>query len=286
LLEERVHQVDINVARRGLTLFVDPERMAQVVANLLTNAAKYTSPGGTIRVAATRRGGDVVLSVADNGMGMPPDLLPRVFELFVQGQRALDRAQGGIGLGLAIVRNLVERHGGNVRAASEGRGKGSEFTITLPATEVPDAASESPAPPAAAVAEPPAAAQRVLVVDDNRDAAEMLSQALAMAGHDVRTAHDGPTALEVAGQQRPSVVFLDIGLPVMDGYEVARRLRSLDWDSPPTLVAITGYGQPSDRAQSSEAGFDRHLVKPVSLDEVLALATAGTASHQPGPSQM
>jgi signal transduction histidine kinase/ActR/RegA family two-component response regulator len=283
LLEERVHQLEIEVPREGLVVFADAERLAQVVSNLLSNAAKYTPPGGTIRVNGARVGDEVVVKVADNGVGIPPELLPRIFDLFVQGQRTLDRGPGGIGLGLAIVRSLVERHGGTVRAASEGRGKGSELAITLPAYVRPVEVAPVVETPAAA-AEPVFSPRRVLVVDDNRDAAEMLSEALSLAGHDVHMAHDGPSALEAADQLRPSVVFLDIGLPVMDGYEVARRLRDRRWDDPPTLVAITGYGQPSDRAHASQAGFDRHLVKPVSVDEVLALAHSGGAAAQPdGP---
>ncbi|GEJ59101.1 ATP-binding protein [Anaeromyxobacter diazotrophicus] len=272
LLETRRHRLEVEVPRRGLVVEGDPDRLAQVVANLLTNAAKYTEPGGVVSVRAAREGGEAVVRVRDSGMGIPPDLLPHVFDLFVQGHRALDRSQGGLGLGLAIVRSMVEMHGGRVSADSSGSGRGSEFVVRLPAARV---TSLTPALPP----RPPVAplglvrARRVLVVDDNQDAADALVEALSTQGHLATVAYDGPSGLEAAARARPEVAFLDIGLPVMDGYELARRLREV-LGSGVKLVALTGYGQDRDRALSRAAGFDEHLVKPVELDQIMAVVSA------------
>jgi CheY-like chemotaxis protein len=209
----------------------------------------------------------VVLRVSDSGAGIPPELLPRVFDLFVQDRQNLDRAQGGMGLGLAIVRSLVQLHGGSVEAHSEGVGQGSEFIVRLPA-----AAQAALPPPAVGTPdltlEPAPCGRRVLVVDDNTDAADLLAEALGALGYTTRTAYDGPSALGAASAFCPDVALVDIGLPVMDGYELARRLRELLPARPPTLIAITGYGQASDRARSRTAGFAEHLVKPIMLEEV------------------
>ncbi len=266
LLRERGQRLAIDVPRDGLPLDADGPRLVQVIANLLSNAAKYSAPGSAIELRAGRRGACVELSVCDEGIGVPPDLLPRVFDLFVQGRRTIDRADGGLGLGLTIVRRLVELHGGSVTAASAGPGRGSTFTISLPAAPVVEAA------PAAAPA-PARAGTRVLIVDDNRDAAELLAEALTFSGHDTRLAHDGPTALELAETFQPEVGLLDIGLPVMDGYDLARRLRAIPGGGAMKLVALTGYGQESDRRLSREAGFDEHLVKPTDLDALEATIT-------------
>jgi signal transduction histidine kinase/CheY-like chemotaxis protein len=292
LLEERGHRLTTNVPRAGLSIEGDEHRLAQVVSNLLTNAAKYTPASGSIVVSAGRDGDSVLLSVKDSGLGIDPELLPRVFDQFVQGQRGLDRSEGGLGLGLAIVRSLVEMHRGQVCARSEGRGKGSEFIVRLPWAE--GAATERSAVPAA---QPSQAfrARRVLVVDDNRDAAQTLGEALEEAGHTTRVTFDAPAALRLAEEFQPEVAVLDIGLPVMDGYELGRRLRALPSLGRLRLIALTGYGQDSDRTRSDEAGFDAHLVKPVDVDAVARAiddaegkkpdgASSGTWSESPSAS--
>ncbi len=268
LLESRRHRLEADVPRRGLVVEGDPDRLGQVVANLLTNAAKYTEPGGIVSVRAAREGREAVVRVRDSGIGIAPELLPRVFDLFVQGQRALDRSQGGLGLGLSIVRSMVEMHGGTVSADSRGVGLGSEFTVRLPAFET----ALTPAPLARTSAVPLAQGRgrRVLVVDDNQDAADALVEALLGHGHAASAAYDGPTGVEAARRHRPEVAFLDIGLPVMDGYELARRLRELLGPGV-KLVALTGYGQDRDRVLSRSAGFDEHLVKPVELEQIMGL---------------
>ena len=270
LLEERQHRLRVEAPDDSLWVHGDEDRLSQVMANLLTNAAKYTDRGGTIDVAAAREGEEVALRVRDSGMGISPELLPRIFGLFIQGERTLDRSQGGLGLGLSIVHSLVEQHGGRVSAESGGAGKGSEFCVRLPLLPV-NVAPSAPSPAAAPAAAPSPLAERprrVLVVDDNRDAAELLAEALGTVGHYVRVAFNGPEAIDLARQFLPEIAFLDIGLPVMDGYELARRLRALPGCDGMYLVAVTGYGQSSDRQHSREAGFEEHLVKPVDLDEV------------------
>lgn len=270
LLEQKGHQLQVEVPRHGLPVYGDAERLAQVVSNLLNNAAKYTEAGGRITVTATSDGADVVLGVRDTGIGIAPATLPRIFDLFVQERQALDRAQGGLGLGLAIVRSLVELHGGQVEARSEGPAHGSEFIVRLPrAAALPVAEEKSTLVEAAVLA--PHAARRVLVVDDNEDAAAMLSEALLACGHTTRIAEDGIEALRIAGEFNPDVALLDIGLPVMDGYELARRFGDDPQLRHVRLVAITGYGQEQDRARSAEAGFTEHLVKPVDLEQVRLL---------------
>jgi signal transduction histidine kinase len=265
LLEQRRHHLTVSVARGGLPLDADDARLAQVVANLLTNAAKYTEPGGEISIAATVEDGEVVIRVRDNGRGIAGEMLSRIFELFVQGQRSPDRAEGGLGLGLALVRSLVELHGGSVSAHSDGPGCGSEFVVRLPEAPV-----ESAAPDVAAVVSPAGGfspQKRVLLVDDNGDAAELLGEVLRSAGHQVAIAHDGPEALGLLQQFHPEVAVLDIGLPVMDGYELARRLRKSFRQL--RCIAVTGYGQETDRARSRQAGFELHLVKPVDVSALL-----------------
>jgi PAS domain S-box-containing protein len=270
LIEQRQHDVTIAVAPIGLLVDADVARMAQVVANLLTNAAKYTEPGGHITVAASRENDEVVLRVRDTGIGIPAETLPHVFDLFTQERQALDRSQGGLGLGLAIVRSLVALHGGSVSVQSEGRGKGTELTVRLPAMSPLAAVSTEQGQNLSAE---PRDAGRALVVDDNADAAEMLGAALERYGWQVRIAHDGPTALRVVEDWVPQLALLDIGLPVMDGYELARRLRELPQTKDAKLIAVTGYGQERDRELSLAAGFDKHLVKPIKfnmLESVMA----------------
>jgi PAS domain S-box-containing protein len=268
VLEQRLHVLDVEVPREGLLVEADPVRLAQVVANLLTNAAKYTAPGGRVRVQAEREHGEVVIRVRDNGDGIASEMLPHIFTMFVQADRRLERAQGGLGLGLTIVRSLVELHGGTVRAASEGIGKGSEFMVRLPAIgdkhvqsgdsiqkRTPDAPAE----------------RRILIVDDNQDAADMLADLLQATGYAVCVAYDAPSALDLADRFQPEFAFLDVGLPVMDGYELGRRLRERPGLSALTLVAVTGYGQESDRERSAAAGFRAHIVKPIDLASLESL---------------
>lgn len=264
LLEERRHALAVEV-EPGLALHADPSRVAQVVSNLLTNAAKYTDPGGRIALRAERDGDMARVAVTDDGIGLSPALVPRIFDLFVQGERELDRAPGGLGIGLTIVRTMVELHGGRVRAESAGAGRGSTFTVWLPLPAEAEL-STRPAAPAPATAH---AGVCVLVVDDNQDAAELLAEALRERGHEPHVAFDGPSALALAARIHPRIGLLDLGLPVMDGYELARRLRALPGDEV-ALVAVTGYGQDVDRRASALAGFAEHLVKPVDLDRVCA----------------
>jgi PAS domain S-box-containing protein len=268
LIEQRGHQIEIDVPREDLRVHGDELRLIQVVSNLLTNAVRYTAPGGRLRITAACEGAQVVLRVADNGSGISRELLPRIFGMFVQGGRASDRSEGGLGLGLALVRSLVELHGGSVTAHSEGQGKGSEFVVRLPrlSKQIADAVPvvSAPAPSAHAKSN-----QIILIVDDNVDAAQMLGELLRQAGHEVQIAHDGAQALLLLQQFRPDVAVLDIGLPVMDGYELAEQLRAQCTGHVPYLIALTGYGQAHDRAQAKRAGFDEHLVKPVDTATLL-----------------
>lgn len=266
LFEERSHKLVTSVPTSGLLVDADPDRLAQIIANLLSNAAKYTAANGTIVVTGKAKGSTVTVSVRDNGVGIEPALLPRVFDSFVQGRQAPDRAQGGLGLGLAIARNLVELHGGTLRAHSEGVGRGSTFTIELPAAAGARAAreQENHAPISTIVER----SRRVLIVDDNVDAAQMLSEFLGSFGHKVCIAHDGPSALKIAKDFCPELALLDIGLPVMDGHELGGKLTALLHEHPPKLVAVTGYGHEADRRRSNEAGFDEHLVKPIDLERL------------------
>src|SRR5438094_3394648 len=246
----------------------DPTRIEQIVGNLLGNALTFTPEGGTITVSVAREGGDTLLRVADTGIGMAPELEVRVFEPFVQGERPLDRSQGGLGIGLTLVRRLAELHGGSAAAHSEGEGRGSVFTVRLPAIEPPAAAARG-----RALAPGAMPARDVLVVEDNDDARETLKRMLELAGHRVRVAVDGTAALEAVHAAVPEIALIDIGLPKMDGYELARRIHADMQDRRPFLVAITGYGLPEDRNRSRDAGFDVHLVKPVdsaALADVLA----------------
>ena len=240
---------------------IDPVRMAQVIGNLLHNAAKFTPPGGRIRLSTAQQADGVEITVEDDGVGMGPEVLPTVFDLFSQGSQSLDRAQGGLGIGLSLVKGLVEMHGGKVTAHSEGAGKGSSFRVWLPASLVSErrAAMARPAQAAASSRR----ARRVLVVEDNTDAAVAMQMLLEGMGHAVTVVNDGADALRIAVETRPDVILLDIGLPGMDGYELARRLRDAPETHEAHLVAVTGYGQQKDRQRSADAGFDMHLVKPV-----------------------
>jgi signal transduction histidine kinase len=264
LLEQRQHHFELAVAG-GIHLNADMARLAQVLANLLTNAAKYTDPGGTIGLRASLEDDEVVVTVTDDGRGIERELLPRVFDLFVQGRRGTDRSEGGLGLGLSLVRSLIQLHGGSVVASSNGAGRGSQFVIRLPA--LAKAAAPEVVPMAVSKLPLVAAPLHILVVDDNRDAAEMLIEILRMVGHEVSVAHDGPDALRVTETVQPDVAILDIGLPVMDGYELAIKLR--ERHAAMHMIAVTGYGQEHDRVRSERAGFRRHFVKPVGVDLLL-----------------
>jgi signal transduction histidine kinase/DNA-binding response OmpR family regulator len=269
LLEARRQHLDIRVPQEGLPVVGDPDRLAQVVSNLVTNASKYSELGTTIRITAERLGAAARLRVRDNGVGIAPDMLTHVFEPFVQQPQSLERSKGGLGLGLAIVRSLVELHGGRASASSDGLGKGSTFVIDLPLAPGAEEIEELSAEPAGTrpAARDASGKRRILVVDDNEDAAESLAEILDELGYQVATAHDGPSALNIVKAFRPDVCLVDIGLPVMDGYELAQQLRGSDaLPEDARIIAITGYGQEADRRRSREAGFNAHLVKPVSMD--------------------
>jgi signal transduction histidine kinase/ActR/RegA family two-component response regulator len=280
LLDERRHRLTLEL-ERGLHVLADPVRLAQVMANLLTNAARYTPPGGHVRVVARREAAGVAIEVSDDGQGIAPDLLPRVFDLFVQGPRGADRAEGGLGIGLALVRSLVALHGGTVEARSAGPGRGSVFRVVLPPAPLAEGA---PGVPLAAARAPARRPLRVLIVDDNADAAALLAELVTRAGHDVQVVHDGPAALTAAEASRPEVVVLDLGLPVMDGWEVATALHRRLGAAAPALVGVSGYGQERDLARSRAAGFFRHLVKPVDPADLLdALEEAGASAERRAP---
>ncbi len=267
LVEERKHQLTLSVPRTGLLVEADGERLAQVITNLLTNAAKYTPPGGHIGVTARDDAGQVTLEVADNGAGIAPELLPRLFDAFTQGRQGLDRKQGGLGLGLAIARQLIVAHGGSIHVRTAGPGRGTTMIVHLPRV-----ARSSPAPGHERKVTRPeshVAARRVLLVDDNPDATGLLREALTWAGHDVRTAVDGPSALQLVQNFTPEIAFLDIGLPVMDGYELAQLLRSVPGLADTPFVAITGYAQDDDRRLALANGFIEHLAKPLMPDRVI-----------------
>jgi signal transduction histidine kinase/DNA-binding response OmpR family regulator len=271
LLELRRHRVTVSVARLGLVVNADATRLVQILSNLLTNAAKYTEPEGEIEVSANAREGRVELRIQDNGIGISEDMLPLVFQLFMQERQALDRARGGLGLGLAIVENLAKMHGGSVVAQSDGRGRGSCFTLLLPALAVAVAGAENTA---AEVQIQPGGSHggcRLLIVDDNADAGDTLALLLTERGFDVRVAYDGPTALVLLETFSPCIAFLDIGLPTMNGYELARAIRRMPAIAPLHLVALTGYGQKGDVRFALDSGFDEHMVKPIDFEKLDAL---------------
>ena len=271
-LAERRHSLEVELPG-PVWVEADPDRIEQVVDNLLSNAGKYTEPGGRVRLSVRREGSEAVIRVRDNGIGLRPESIPRLFDLFMQSDRLPGRVSEGLGLGLALVKMLVEMHGGTVMATSPGPGKGSAFTVRLPAVAAPDAA---PAPPAEAGGAADNSRLRVLVCDDNEDGADSMATLLDLLGYQVRVCHDGPAALDAARDFDPDVCLLDIGLPKgMDGYEVARRLRA-GGHATTFLAALTGYGQEEDRRRSADAGFQAHLVKPVdpkTLTELLDRVT-------------
>ena len=269
-IDARGHRLVLEMPDELLSVDGDKTRLVQVVANVLHNAAKFMEPGGAIALQVARDGGEAVIAVTDTGVGISAELLPTVFELFTQGQRA-EASHGGLGIGLALVRRLTEMHGGTVRAESDGPGRGTRLTVRLPLLTSEGAGAERP--PAD---RPPVAPRRVLIADDNHDAAVALSLLLELDGHDVRTVFDGQEALAVGDSFVPEVVLLDLGMPKLDGYDAARRMRERPWGRTARLIALTGWGQPQDRTRSAAAGFDVHLVKPVSEAELFrALAGGG-----------
>jgi PAS domain S-box-containing protein len=274
LCEGLGHELTVALPLRPIYLTADPARLAQVVGNLLNNACKFTERGGRIDLTVAREGEHAVIRVRDTGIGIAPNDLPRIFEMFAQVDATRERSQGGLGLGLTLVKNLVEMHGGTVEARSGGVGQGAEFIVRLPVLAEPLPLS----PPGPADVGWAAAPRRILVVDDNRDAADSLAMLLRLARHDVHTANDGLEAVALAASVRPDVILLDLGLPKLSGYEAARRIREQCAGSGPVLVALTGWGQEEDRRRSKEAGFNAHLVKPVdhaALTKLLAEVGVG-----------
>ncbi len=277
VIDARRHELKVSLPDEPMPVHADVTRMAQVVLNLLNNAAKYTAEGGRIWLSAEKKQGQAVIRVRDTGMGIPADTLPKIFDMFTQAERTLDRAEGGLGIGLTLVKRLTEMHNGRVEALSDGPGQGSEFVVRLPI--------QLEQLPVAKVEEIPglrrlSGRHRILVVDDNKDSADSLAMLLRLIGNDVRTAHDGQQALMIAAAYQPDMVLLDIGLPGMNGYEVARRLRAETGLKKNTLVALTGYGGEEDRRLAQAAGFDHHMVKPMDFDalnELLAKLEPATS---------
>jgi signal transduction histidine kinase len=291
VLEARGHALTVEMPERALVIYGDPMRLTQALGNVLGNAAKYTEAGGRITLSARRRNRDVEIAIRDTGIGIAAEVLPRIFELFTQLDHR-GRPQSGLGIGLALVRRLVEMHGGTVSAASAGIGLGSEFVIRLPVSvgraEGDTEARAAEGATVAQLAREPVAGHRILVADDNQDALESLATLLAMNGHEVCRASDGAAAMEAAERCRPEVALLDIGMPRANGYEVARHIRSQAWGREMVLIALTGWGQESDRRRSQEAGFNTHLTKPVDLSvlcELLERLDAASASSGSLPSE-
>jgi PAS domain S-box-containing protein len=277
VVDQHGHKLTVSLPDEPVEVDADLTRLAQVVCNLLTNAAKFSEPGSRIWLAARREGGEAVVSVRDEGAGIPAPMLTRVFEMFTQVDLSLEKSQGGLGVGLGIVKRLVEMHGGTVEARSEGEGRGSEFVVRLPVA-APAVGTPQPPEQRAEAATPPGR-RRILVVDDNADSADSLGRLLGLLGHEARTAYDGESGVAAAGAFRPDVVLMDIGMPRLNGYDAARRIREQPWGKGVVLVALTGWGQEADRRRSQEVGFDAHLVKPVdpaALDKLLAESQATT----------
>jgi PAS domain S-box-containing protein len=279
LIDAAGHTLVVSLSPEPVVLDADLTRLAQVFSNLLTNSAKYTERGGHIWLAVERRGEDVFVSVRDDGIGIPAESLPSIFDMFSQVDRSIERSTGGLGIGLALVQGLVEMHGGSVTAESPGVGKGSTFTVRLPALESrPEPVTPEPAEGGPAASGP---RRRILVVDDNRDSATSLGRLLKLLGNDVRTAHDGVEATEATDEFRPEVILMDVGMPRLNGYEATRRIREQPWGRAVIIIALTGWGQDGDRLLSREAGCDGHLVKPVNLADLETLLTELTGSRRP-----
>ncbi len=272
LIDAKRHTLTVDIPAEPVRFSADPLRMAQVLSNLLTNAAKYTDPEGQVRLSASIEPAQVTLRVVDTGIGISADSLPKIFEMFTQVfSAARDRSEGGLGIGLALTKGLIELHGGRIEARSAGPGCGSEFTIHLPRRPVPDAGRD---PPTAETPLRPLMSRRILIADDNRDAAETLAELLRMNGHEVNMVHDGPGALAAFAELRPDIVLLDIGMPGLSGYEVARTMRDNRRSPLVKLIAITGWAQENDKARAMSAGFDYHFTKPVDVQKLLALVSA------------
>jgi CheY-like chemotaxis protein len=261
LMNEKLHKLRVDRAGQPLHVHGDRARLVQCLCNLLNNSAKYSAAHSEIELVVAEAHDSVTIEVRDNGPGISPELLPHIFDLFVQDVRPLDRSQGGLGIGLSIVKRLVEMHQGTLSAASEGIGRGCTFSIRLPRMGAPERA-------AADCVAPPAPKRRILVVDDNTDVADSLAMLLRLEGHEVEIAYSAPGTFEAVQRMRPEAVFLDIGLPQMDGYEIARRLRADPAAERVHLIALTGYGQEHDRERTREAGFGAHLVKPADIEAV------------------
>ena len=273
------HKLTVLQPPAKLMVHADRARLGQVFTNLLSNAAKYTDPGGQVEVRVVSEGGYAVIGIRDNGIGIPPQRLERVFDLFSQEESALSRSRGGLGVGLSLTRKLVQMHGGTIAASSEGKGKGSQFTLRLPLAEaVTQTPADTGAAPAAASAP---GALRILVVDDNRDAADTLAVLLQVMGHEVRQVHDGASAVTEAASFDPQLVLLDIGMPGLNGYDACRQMRQQAGGSARTLVAVTGWGQPQDVQKAKDAGFDHHLVKPVEMQALVRLIAARVTESRP-----
>ena len=275
-LDAHGHRLQAQLPDEPVWVHADVVRLAQAIANLLTNAAKYTGPAGNVSLLAGVQDNHAVVTVRDTGVGIPPDMLPRVFDLFVQGDRSLERSEGGLGIGLTLVERLVELHEGRVSAYSAGPGQGSEFTVRLPLAPGPGR-HEAVRRRETAERDPGEQPRRVLVVDDNVDACESIALILGLGGYDAKCVHDGPSVLQTALDWRPHAIVLDIGLPGMSGYEVARQLRARAEFQGVLLLAMTGYGQQADRNRAQDAGFDRHLTKPVDPQQLQDMLAEGLA---------
>jgi CheY-like chemotaxis protein len=268
LIKSKRHHLEIDLPPQPIHLIGDETRLEQVVANLLNNAAKYTRPDGHINLSARREGEELEVRVKDTGIGMKEDILSRVFDLFAQADHSLERTEGGLGIGLTLVRSLVEMHGGSIMAKSSGLGEGSEFIVRLPLSNELPAPTSDTSPECGSTG---SRSLRVLVVDDHRDSAWSTAQVLESLGHETSVVHDGPAALEMVSANVFDIILLDIGLPGMDGYQVAERIREIHGRKRPHLVALTGYGQDEDLVRSRKVGFDQHLVKPVMLETLHSL---------------
>jgi PAS domain S-box-containing protein len=276
VIDQNGHTLNLTVSPEPVYMLADMARLTQMLMNLLINAAKYTKSGGTIELSAGREGGDAVMRVKDNGIGIDPAVLPRLFEMFYQADSSMERSQGGLGIGLSLVKSVVELHGGSVEGHSAGPGQGAEFVVRIPALGASSLPESNPEK--SDVGRRPGMRRRVLVVDDNRDSAESLAIFLQLGNHEVRTAFDGAEALELADSFRPDVLLLDLGMPKLNGYEVCRRIREQEWGQRMLIVAQTGWGQEDDKRRTREAGFDEHLVKPVDPTHVAKLVGEGRRS--------
>jgi PAS domain S-box-containing protein len=274
LIEQCGHKLIVKAPEDPIFLDGDLVRLAQVISNLLNNAAKYTERGGRIWLAAARKRTDAVIKVRDTGIGIPAEILPRIFEMFAQAERSTNGSSGGLGIGLTLVKRLVEMHGGTIAVHSDGRGKGSEFVVRVPVAPSRSPAEEVSTKGKHSSENRKSSSVRILVVDDNRDSADSMGLLLKLLGNEVRIVHDGRAAVDVANEFEPRVVLLDIGLPELNGYEAAQKMREQPWGNRATLIAVTGWGHEVDRQRSKNAGFDHHLVKPVDPDALTELLSS------------